>query len=93
MSNVEFYKNIFESTLKSQIWAKEINGKFYPAIGSDIFDGSNYMLPEIQFQSHHEAVECAKKIQMKNLKDIACSIVGEGNEYRGLIAESTKTGN
>jgi hypothetical protein len=60
-------------------------GKYYPAIGAEILDKS--------FTNQNDAIQFAKDVQIKNLQHIAVSIVGEGNEYKGIIAESLITGN
>lgn len=79
------FEQSFDNILKTQAWAREIDGKFFPMLGEDQLGTSK--------PNFSEAVEYAKKVQMKCLSDIASFIVGEGNTYRGIVADSVARGN
>lgn len=84
-SGKELRKQLFEQTLKTQAWAKEDAGNFYGLIGHDTVPG--------KFKTYDEALNKAKKLQIAVLADHAAWIVGDGNEYRGVVGKFAAYGN
>ena len=79
------FEQSFENILKAQAWAREIDGKFIPMLGEDQIGSPKSNI--------FDAIELAKEQQMRCLADIASFIVGEGNTYRGIVADSVARGN
>lgn len=77
--------DLFETTLKDQAWAKTDGDKFIPCLG-DIEVGRKQ-------NSLKDAVKKAEEVRMISLADNAAWIVGEGNEYRGVIGKFLQYGN
>lgn len=78
-------QHLFEEALKTTAWVNEEDGKFYAIVG-------NEQAPR-WFSTHDDALCYAKKIHMMILANHAAWIVGEGNEYRGVVGELGAYGN
>ena len=76
--------DLFNRILLTNIWVKEIDGKFFSMADNTMFNHA--------YDTRADAYAAGLRIQMIGLRDIAADIVGEGNEYKGVIGESLNRG-